>query len=343
MALQTADTTTTLWQGHVGGAYHKVIRWGFEKQGVYQAPGTPTPYTAAGRPPAVDVYIDDGRNGEYPYQPVWWTNPNIWNRRAADNGVTNEDPKLNVTNYIYVRVKNRGQNLATGVVVRAFKCAPGGGLIWPAGWTPMTPAFINAPNVAPGGSIVVGPFSWIPTIGSPNHECVLAHVKATGDPTNAETVFGPGPIPEWRLVPHDNNIGQRNLNAVAGLHGGISVKQHFADARFTVRNPFDRHTQFHVAAKLPIFMEQRLWKVNFTEGDTFELEPLQERIVTLSLIDAVPFQAADIPPGDRQIIITIYATPDDPGGDDTVALGGGEIGGMAYELDPTMDVPGVEA
>ena len=77
-------------EGVFGGAYHKVIRWAFEKQGEYQTPlvtngsaadGT---ITAAGDPPDVDVYIDDGRAGEYPFQHVHWHTTTIWNRRAAD-------------------------------------------------------------------------------------------------------------------------------------------------------------------------------------------------------------------------------------------------------------------
>ena len=51
----------------------KVIRWAFEKQGLFQLPGTPTPNDNVGSPPAVDVYIDDGRHGEYDYQPNHWS------------------------------------------------------------------------------------------------------------------------------------------------------------------------------------------------------------------------------------------------------------------------------
>ena len=40
--------------GYVGGAYGKVLAWAFEKQNLNN-----------GAPPGVDVYIDDGRAGEY--------------------------------------------------------------------------------------------------------------------------------------------------------------------------------------------------------------------------------------------------------------------------------------
>ena len=79
--LETADAF--VWnranpaQTHAGGAYHKVIRWAFEKQGLFR-PGPPA--TVEGAPPPVDVYINDGRNGEYPFQPNHWSCTDIWNR-----------------------------------------------------------------------------------------------------------------------------------------------------------------------------------------------------------------------------------------------------------------------
>ena len=92
---QRADSGRLLnWtaRGDVGGAYNKVIRWSFEKQGLYQAQGAPMPVTRAGEPPDVDVYIDDGRHGEYPYQAVYWNNPSVWNRTARDGGATHQEP-----------------------------------------------------------------------------------------------------------------------------------------------------------------------------------------------------------------------------------------------------------
>ena len=68
MALTEADATTDLFEGHPGGAFSKVFRWSFEKQGLYQPAGAPSPVKQPGGPPSVDVYIDDGRLGEYmPY------------------------------------------------------------------------------------------------------------------------------------------------------------------------------------------------------------------------------------------------------------------------------------
>jgi zinc metalloprotease ZmpB len=116
--LITTDLADWTAGGQAGGANGKVIRWAFEKQGLYQPSGTPTPNLNVGSPPAIDVYIDDGRGGEYQYQPNWYSNQSIWNRLAADGGTTHQDPVVNQTNYAYVNIKNRGSQDATGIIVQ---------------------------------------------------------------------------------------------------------------------------------------------------------------------------------------------------------------------------------
>ena len=60
-ALITVDLLNWTTEGVFGGAYNKVIRWSFEKQGLYQPPSAPLPpnVTTEGGPYKVDVYIDD--------------------------------------------------------------------------------------------------------------------------------------------------------------------------------------------------------------------------------------------------------------------------------------------
>ena len=206
-ALMDADEGTPGFEGHPGGAWHKVIRWSFEQQGLYQPPGAPTPVIAPGSPPPVDVFIDDGRAGAYmPYLADPWGTADIWNRQAPDGGTTHEEPAVGATNHVYVRVSNRGTHAARRVNV-ALHQAGAGAVSWPAGWTPAAPA-INVPGtIAPGGNVVVGPFAWTPRfVGD---ERLLASVTAPGDLSNADTVNGP--LPVARLVPMDNNLAMRTV------------------------------------------------------------------------------------------------------------------------------------
>src|SRR4029079_3164515 len=72
-----------------------------------------------GGPPDVDVYIDDGRHGDYQYVRNYSTT-DIWSRKTLYSTPptrrgANQDLKANRDNYIYVLIKNRGAKGDTAV------------------------------------------------------------------------------------------------------------------------------------------------------------------------------------------------------------------------------------
>jgi zinc metalloprotease ZmpB len=327
-ALQTADQIDWVSENVTGGAYSKVVRWAFEKQGLFQPAGAATPNNNEGVPAAVDVYIDDGRGGEYPYQVVFWENQNIWNRTSADGGTGHEDPIIGQTNYAYVKIKNRGTQDATGVVVKGYHANPAAGLSFPNDWLPMTTAQISAPNVAAnnGGEITVGPFEWVPFhLG---HECVIMIVSATGDASNVDNIHAGDLIPDWRLIPNDNNIGQRNLAPVSG--GGTSgLTAEFDGLEFELKNPLTNAAKMEVRATLPPLLAERGWRLEFTNrgGAAFPLRPQESRTVVMRMIAGQPFETADVDKADEKTIqVAGYA-------------GGILVGGLSYVLDPTIKHP----
>jgi len=87
----------------------------------------------------------------------------------------------------------------------------------------MTTAALTAESIASGGSAVVGPFIWTPQFRG--QECMLMIASADGDLPNNDPATGlpcaQGPTPHWRLVPFDNNIGQRNVTLVAERAGAV--------------------------------------------------------------------------------------------------------------------------
>ena len=259
-ALAAADLGDWTTEGLIGGAYGKVIRWAFEKQGLYQPAGTIPPVSTEGLPPEVDVYIDDGRHGEYQYQPVHWECQAIWNRRHHDGQLTHQDPVVGKTNYAYVKIKNRGTKQATDVVVKAFHANPTIGLVYPNDWKPMTTAQLAAPNVAPnnGAEKIVGPFKWTPT--QLGHECMFMIVSANADPSNVSNFSAGETIPEWRLVPHDNNIGQRNVTPVPCKNDKEWMKA-IGKLRFTLKNPRRRAAKMLLVPILPRVLVKRGWKL----------------------------------------------------------------------------------
>jgi hypothetical protein len=318
LAADLGDWTT---EGHAGGAYGKVIRWAFEKQGLFQPTGAPIPVTTAGAPPPIDVYIEDGRHGEYQFQPVHWDCHAIWNRRNADGLTSHEDPMVGVTNYAYVKIKNRGTQQANNVVVKAYSADPAAGLVYPNDWTAMTTPQLSAPAVAPNNAaeIVVGPFEWTPT--AVGHQCMFMVVSASGDPSNVSNLSAGESIPEWRLVPHDNNIGQRNVTPVPFGNLEEWIKS-IAELRFTLKNPLRVPAKMILKPTLPKTLTSRGWKLEFTnKGAGKPKLAAGKRIpISMKLVPGKPFTAADLMREKNPVIrIEAYAN-------------GIIIGGMTYEV-----------
>jgi zinc metalloprotease ZmpB len=204
-ALMDSDASTAVFEGRRGGTLHKVIRWSFEQQGLYQRPGAPRPVASKGRPPQVDVYVDNDRLGEYmPYLADAGQSRGIWNRRLADNGVENQPIVPNADNHLYVRVRNRGFGTAANVSVRAFQ-QTGANDEWPASWRAAGDP-VSIASIAAGAEAIAGPIRWRPTQPEAN---ILVVAAADDDASVLETVTGPASIAT--LVPLDNNLGHRTL------------------------------------------------------------------------------------------------------------------------------------
>ncbi|MBO9564468.1 MAG: hypothetical protein J7621_16910 [Niastella sp.] len=331
--MQDADLENWTSEGISGGAYNKVIRWAFEKQGCYQPAGTLPPITTAGAPPQVDVYINDGRNGEYQFQAVHWGNMSMWNRNNPDGMPGHEDALPGVTNYMYGKVKNRGTQAATNVNVRAFHSLPGAGLTWPNDFTEMPAApglpiaSIAANNAA---EITVGPFEWIPNVNAYGHDCVLMIVSAPGDPSNIDNFTGGETIEEWRLVPNDNNVGQRNVNILPGGGGENGLMLGLNRHIFYAGNSFRKRATMELKTELPKFLSDAGWKIAFEgiSGNKFVLKPGEKREIVINLIPGKDFTADQVRNAENKDI--------------TVELLGNDIslGGMVYRLDPDKKVPG---
>jgi hypothetical protein len=329
-AMMEADLGTAQIEGIPGGAVHKVVRWAFEKQGLYRAAGAPT--TDEGEPPEVDVYIDDGRAGEYQYQGNFWNTTAIWNRlsgAASGTETDHETPIVNQTNYLFVRVRNRGTQQATAVTVRAYHCVPATGLVWPDDWQESPTGAIAAANIPSGGDVIVGPFEWTPEVIG--HECLLATVSADGDRANTDPASlspaAAGPIPHWRLVPFDNNIAQRNVAPVPGGGGAAGLRAAFERRRFWARNPFDRPLRIELRPVVPDFLKRRGYQLEFVSagGKSFTLGPRANREVVMQLVPGGDFAPGDVAGGARI---------------DVEVLGDGMlIGGMSYQLDPKLKTP----
>lgn len=321
-ALTTADAGNWDSEGVYGGAYNKVLTWSFEKQNLN-----------AGAPPAVDVYIDDGRAGEYEFLPVHWATATIWNRREDEGstpGAGHQEPALEATNFAYVKIKNRGTSIANNVIVRGYHCKPSVGVVWPNDFDPFTTAEISAGTLQPNNTEekIVGPFHWTPVENAWGHDCMLMVVSATGDPSNVDNFTAGEFAEDWRLVPNDNNVAQRNVVlAPAGSFEGFAAA--LQDKGFWLGNPGLATANVKVSIALPRFLESRGWRINVRglPEEGIRLKPREQKLVTFDVRTGTPFSRTDLEPEhERDIVVT--ATAD-----------GAVIGGMTYRVDPEIEKP----
>jgi hypothetical protein len=313
--LQKADLENWLSEGLSGGAYNKVIRWAFEKQGSY-----------GGTPPAVDVYIDDGRAGEYDFQPVHWANQSMWNRNAPDGLPGHQNAVAGAENYFYVKVKNRGTSASGAVTVQGYHCLPGAGLTWPDDFTAMSPAAgLTVPSVPANdaGEVILGPFAWTPVENVHGHDCALMIATTAGDPSNVAHITGAESIEEWRLVPNDNNVGQRNVTIVPGGAGPEALIASMADAVFLAGNNLPRPARMKLEVTMPSVLAEKGWTLDLDDAaNGFRLAAGAKRRLKLRMVPGEPFTADQLrQAGDQSIDVRLLAD-------------GMEIGGMRYTLDP---------
>ncbi|WP_050602182.1 hypothetical protein [Ruegeria sp. 6PALISEP08] len=334
--LMSTDALNWTSEGVFGGAYHKVLRWCFEQQGEYQTPlvvdgiapdGT---ITTAGDPPDTDVYIDDGRAGGYDFQHVHWNTTTIWNRRMADGIEAHQEPALNEVNYAYVKIKNRGTAQAQNVVVYGYHTKPGAGLNWPADFEAFSTPSVNAGTLDANDSEekIIGPFDWTPNINAYGHDCMLIVVTADGDASNIDNFTAGETIPEWRLVPNDNNVGQRNVNPVPGGGGEQGLMAGLDNVSFWAGNPNPERGQMTFDIHLPRLLRDRGWRLELVGvGAGFSLASGAKREVFIKLHPGQSFTRDSVETAsDRDIRIDVLAND-------------GLVGGMTYRLDPDIKRP----
>lgn len=309
------------------GTSHKVITWAFEKLAAFNAPSPTPPNPPA--PPTFDIYIDDGRNGEYNYITNFWSTTEIFNRHQNDGQTnqTHQNPIPGTPNYLFVRVKNRGQLNADNILVNGYRCAPGGGMVWPLDWILLNDTPVSGGTaLTPGGSRIVGPITWTPPTGQ-NHICLLVTVEASGDVPNTWYPIANTTIPDWHLVPTDNNVAQRNLNLLQGWYGSDSVSQAVNASSFLVRNPYYDPTSVDLQVHVPQLLINKGWLITFDTGNHIELEAFdREGIpVRMRMSGGKSFTRQDIMnTDDRDIIITMVSDK-------------GIIGGLTYRIDPNLN------
>jgi hypothetical protein len=151
-------------------------------------------------------------------------------------------------------------------------------------------------------------------------------VSGEADVSNVETLEATQTIQEWRLVPHDNNVGQRNIVVLKGAGGAEAVARAFTGAPFFARNNLNVPAVMELQVRVPPFLAERGWGLGFAdlEGDSFRLKAGAKRALKLEVVRGKDFTAAEFrPQRDRRFIVTLLAN-------------GIQLGGMTYEVNPDL-------
>jgi hypothetical protein len=213
----------------VGGCAHKAIRWAFEAQGLYIAPGADG--NAPGAAPPVDVFIGSGRldvdstpYGDVRYGPGNYQPVSLhWQLEGSSEvpqwQAHREAIQVHANNQVEIQVGNRGQMKAKGVEVTVWwkEWPPNSPpLDWRSGmgWTHCPPVLPATQDIPPGSVATFGPFAHTPPAG---RYVVFAQAQCIDDRANTDPATGlacsVAATPIMDLVANDNNLGLRVVNA----------------------------------------------------------------------------------------------------------------------------------
>lgn len=195
-----------------GGCLHKVVRWAFERQGLYAAAGADVDVEGPGRAPPVDLWIEDRRSvadGGYGPADLRWGGKRDWH--AADAALKLVGRQLEVT------VGNRGELQASSIRVRAWVAPEQGSKL---DWTALAPRAIG--RIRAGGRATAK----IPLESGfklPLPCYLLAEASCAADRSNLDLdtalpCAAKSPprsrVETLDLVANDNNLGLRRLTAL---------------------------------------------------------------------------------------------------------------------------------
>lgn len=166
-----------------------------------------------------DTPIDVGEEPNPDTSPMW-ESQDIWVRNLPDPTLQHQhehqNPISGSTNYVYVKLRNRGCEPLTSGVLKTYFAKASTGLSWDSAWVSNFPDgdLIGSEPVvfvASNGSKVLE-YEWTPTAGG--HFCLLARLESPDDPMT----FTEGTNVNVNTR-NNNNIAWKNVTVVLGFQG----------------------------------------------------------------------------------------------------------------------------
>ena len=158
--------------------------------------------------PYNDIYIKDNPAvvGSEPTTLPFWESPDIWVRNANDGKTIHQDTIRGQDNYVYVRVRNKGNQVSGEITVNLFRANfIGTEFLYPEDWRLEDRIGTQTVASVPAQGSVVLPFTWSQKMIPPAtwHPCLLAEIL----PIHRTNTL-------LRNVNQDRRIAQKNITIV---------------------------------------------------------------------------------------------------------------------------------
>jgi hypothetical protein len=158
----------------------------------------------------------------------WWISPDIWVHHQPDGGLVHQNPVALQENTVYARLRNSGQQAASGRVDVYWSRSRIG---WPCKfWSPNVGS-IDFVNLAPGEVRILS-LSWTPQ--QPGHHGLHTVIEADGDPADKSLPCSPHQ-PRW-----DNNVSWHNVIVYYHPHRSGLIVAGEVEATVDIVNIYDR-------------------------------------------------------------------------------------------------------
>ncbi|WP_405246533.1 hypothetical protein [Cellulophaga sp. Asnod2-G02] len=145
---------------------------------------------------ATDLLIKDGN--------TWWLSPDIWVVPSTDPNDPPGVPVAGTTNYVWGRIKNKGETSVENVRVNFYWSNPATGVLR-SNSSLIGSAFVSLGANEEKEILCIN--AWRPTIVNDGHECLVAEAIHFSDPL-------PPPLPDAFNPPRYEQIAQRNLEVI---------------------------------------------------------------------------------------------------------------------------------
>ncbi|MGD8473216.1 MAG: right-handed parallel beta-helix repeat-containing protein, partial [Anaerolineae bacterium] len=294
-----------------------------------------------------DVWTKDNNEdtGDVPSTQPWWISPDIWVRHQPDGGLVHQNAIAFQENTVYVRIRNRGESSASGVVQVFWDRSRIG---WPCKLGEPNVGNIPFKDLAPGEMRILS-LPWTPQ--EPGEHGLHTVIEAEGDPADWSAPCSPH-RPRW-----DNNVSWHNV--IAYFHPSYVAQSVLSTEEVEVDlvNVYDwpkdtdliiGRSSFPVTGAISLQLDQALFDRWWNyEGGWQQGLAVNEATEVITIVDEISATIGGLPleAGEEVTATLVFDTPEAGAFEVQMheRIDGLVVGGITYQwIDSDVTLPAVE-